>query len=102
MDKLEIVLQAIDSKLGDNVKVIDIEEKTTFADKFVIVTGNSLQQTKAIADEIEFKLKKEGIEVLSSEGFRDASWILMDLGDIIVHIFTQQQREFYDLEKLWD
>lgn len=102
MNKLDVVLKAIDSKLGENVKVIDIEEKTTIADCFVIVTGQSINQTRAIADEIEFKLKKEGIEVLSSEGFRDASWILMDLGDIIVHIFTQQQREFYDLEKLWD
>lgn len=102
MTKLDIVLQAIDSKLGENVSVIEIGEKSTIADQFVIVTGKSIQQTKAIADEIEFKIKKEGYEVLGNEGFRDASWILMDLGDIIVHIFTEAQREFYDLEKLWD
>lgn len=102
MTKLDIVLQAIDAKLGENVKVIDIDEKSTIADYFVLVTGSSTQQIKAIADEIEFKLEKEGYKVEGIEGLREASWILMDLGDIIVHIFSEQQRNFYALEKLWD
>ena len=102
MNKLDIVLKAIDSKLGENVKVIEFGGKSTIADYFVIVTGSSIQQTKAIADEIEEIVTKEGFEVLGSEGFRDATWILLDLGDIIVHIFTEQTREFYDIEKLWD
>lgn len=102
MNKLDIVLKACEDKLGDNIKVIAIDEKSTIADYFVLVTGRSVQQTKAISDEIEEKVEKAGFEVLGNEGFRDASWILMDLGDIIVHIFTEEQREFYNLEKLWD
>lgn len=102
MNKLDIVLKAIDSRLGENIKVIEIGDKTPVADYFVIVTGTSIQHTKALANEIEMKLEKEGYEIYANEGFRDASWILVDLGDIIVHIFTEEQREFYDLEKLWD
>ncbi|MFM1515579.1 ribosome silencing factor [Helcococcus ovis] len=102
MNKLDIVVKACEDKLGDNIKVISIDEKSTIADYFVIVTGKSIQQTKAISDEIEQKIEKAGFTVLGNEGFRDASWILMDLGDIIVHIFTEEQREFYNLEKLWD
>lgn len=102
MSKLDIVLEAIDKKLGEDVQVIEIGKKSMIADYFVVVTGKSIQQTKAIANEIEEKIVKAGHEVFGNEGFRDASWILMDLGDIIVHIFTEETREFYGIEKLWD
>ena len=102
MDKLEIVKKACEDKLGKDITVLEIGEKSTIADYFVIVTGTSVQQTKAISREIEEKIEKAGYTILGNEGFRDASWILMDLGEIIVHIFTEEQREFYDIEKLWD
>lgn len=102
MNKLEIVKKACEDRLGSDIKVLEIGSKTTIADYFVIVTGNSVQHTKALVNEIEDKIEKAGYEVLRNEGFRDATWILMDLGEIIVHIFTEEQREFYDIEKLWD
>ncbi|MGF0040360.1 ribosome silencing factor [Peptoniphilaceae bacterium SGI.131] len=102
MEKLEIVKKACEDKLGENINIIKVDDKTTIADYFVVVTGNSILQTQAIANEIEFKLEKEGFTILGQEGFRDGAWILMDLGDIIVHIFTRDSREFYSLEKLWD
>lgn len=102
MNKLDIVVKACDDKLGENTSVLEIKEKSSIADYFVVVTGNSTLHTQAIANEIEFKLEKEGYSVLGQEGFREGSWILMDLGDIIVHIFTKDGREYYGLEKLWD
>lgn len=102
MDKLDIVKKACEDKLALNMNVIDIREKSSVADYFVIVTGGSVLQTKAIAREIEEKVEKAGFEVRGNEGFRDGKWILMDLTEIIVHIFTEDQREFYDLDKLWD
>lgn len=102
MSKLDIVIKACDDKLGKDIKVIEIGEKSTIADYFVIVTANSNQQIKAISDEIEKKIEEAGFEVLANEGLRESAWILMDLGDIIVHIFNEEQREFYSLEKLWD
>lgn len=101
-DKIDIVLKAIDDKLGEDIKVIDIGEKTTIADKFVLASGSSINQTQAIANEIEEKVEKAGYRVFGKEGFREGNWILIDLGDCIVHIFTRDQRDFYSLEKLWD
>lgn len=101
-EKLEIVLKACDDKLGEDVKTIEIGDRTSLADYFVLVTGGSILQTKAIANEIEEKIEKAGYEVYGKEGLRDGGWILLDLGDIIVHVFTKDQREFYNLEKLWD
>lgn len=102
MNKLDIVKKACEDKLGKDITVLEIGEKSTIADYFVVVTGTSVQQTKAISREIEEKIEKAGYKILGNEGFRDASWILMDLGEVIVHIFTEEQREFYGLEKLWD
>ncbi len=100
--KLDLVVRACEDKKGQDINVIDLKGKTTIADYFVIVTANSGQQIKAISEEIEEKIKEAGFEVNRVEGLRDSAWLLMDLGDIIVHIFSEEQREFYDLEKLWD
>lgn len=101
-EKLDIVLKACEDKLGSNIKTIKISEKSTIADYFVIVTGGSKPQIKAITEEIEDKIREAGYDYISREGLRDGGWILIDLGDIIVHVFTEDQREFYNLEKLWD
>ena len=101
-EKFDIIMKAIDDKLGEDVKVIDIGEKSTIADKFILVTGTSINHTQALVNEIEEKIEKAGYKVLGKEGFREGSWILLDLGDCIIHSFTQDQRSFYNLEKLWD
>ncbi|MCI5971413.1 MAG: ribosome silencing factor [Anaerococcus sp.] len=101
MEKLETILKTLDDKLAEDVKVIDLDS-SSIADKFVIASGGSINQTRALADYIEDDLEKEGYSILSKEGLREGEWILLDAGDIIVHIFTQKQREFYDLENLWE
>lgn len=101
-EKLDIVIKACEDKLGENIRTINIGDKSSIADYFVIVTGGSKPQIKAITEEIEEKIEEKGYVVYGREGLRDGGWILIDLGDIIVHVFTEDQREFYNLEKLWD
>lgn len=102
MNKLDTILKTLDSKQAEDIKVIDIGKRSSVADYFVIATGNSINQNKALTDYIVDDLGKEGYEINSVEGLREGNWILLDCGDIIVHIFTQSQREFYDIEDLWD
>ncbi len=71
------------------------------ADYFVIATGNTSSQTQAIADEVEKVALENGMTIVGVEGYREGSWILVDLGDIIVHVFTPEAREYYNLERLW-
>ena len=80
---------------------IDVAGKTIIADKFIIVTGRSKVQTRAIADGITEKIKAAGMRVGRLEGYSEGTWILIDLGDIVVHVFTPDQRAFYNLERLW-
>ena len=101
MEKLDIIVKTLEDKLAEDIKVIKLEESSV-ADYFVIATGNSINQTRALADYIEDDLYKEGYKLLSKEGLREGEWILIDAGDIIIHIITQKQRKFYDLDNLWD
>lgn len=91
---------ALDKK-GEQFLEIDVSGKTIIADRFVIVTGRSKVQTKAIADGIAEKIKEAGLRVGRIEGYADGNWILIDLGDVVVHVFTPEQRAFYNLERLW-
>jgi ribosome-associated protein len=91
---------ALDKK-GEGFMEIDISGKTIIADKFVIVTGRSKVQTRAIADSIAEKTKEAGMRVGRIEGHADGNWILLDLGNVVVHVFTPEQRAFYNLERLW-
>ena len=88
-------------KKGEDLIAIDVSELTILADTFVIVTGRSKIQTRAIADAIEEAVKAGGGAIARVEGYADGSWILIDLGTVIVHVFTPEQREFYNLERLW-
>lgn len=76
--------------------------RTILADTFAIVTGRSKIQTRAIADAVTQAVEREGYQVSRVEGYGDGTWILIDLGNVIVHVFTAEQREFYNLERLWD
>ncbi|MDQ6931322.1 MAG: ribosome silencing factor [Candidatus Eremiobacteraeota bacterium] len=81
--------------------VIDLEGRTIIADAFAIVTGRSKIQTRSIADAITEAVKAHGFNIARTEGYGEGTWILLDAGDVIVHIFTPEQREFYNLERLW-
>ncbi len=91
----------IDDKQGTDTKVVDVRGVSSLADYFVITSGSSDRQVAAIADNIEFEAKKLGILPKSVEGEREARWILLDYYDVIIHVFHQQEREFYNLERLW-
>jgi ribosome-associated protein len=100
-DAIKIALKAIDDKKGAAVAALDISEIASFADYFLLCTGDSARQNQAIADEIELKLKAHGLRASHIEGYANAEWILMDYSDLVVHIFSKNARAFYDLERLW-
>jgi ribosome-associated protein len=96
-----LAAKAADAKKATNIKVIDLREITTFADFFIICSGGSSRQTQAIANEVETELKKVGERPNSVEGYGNGEWVLLDYGDIVVHVFTEQARTYYDLDRLW-
>jgi len=96
-----IAYRALDSKKAENIQVIDISGISVMADYFIIADGLNQNQIQAMCDAVEEALYKEGISVKQIEGNRNSSWILMDYGDIIVHVFSKEDRLFYDLERIW-
>ena len=93
--------KAIDSKKGKGIKVLRIDDLTVIADYFVIATGSSTTQVKALAGEVEYALGQTGVKPLRVEGFDSGGWILLDYNTVIVHIFQPSTRDFYSLERLW-
>ncbi|MBM7544024.1 ribosome silencing factor [Periweissella beninensis] len=98
---LEIAVMAADSKRAEDIVALDVQSVSLLADYFVIMHASSKRQVKAIVDEIEDKLNENQIFVKRIEGKVEGSWVLMDFGDIIVHIFDEDSRAHYNLEKLW-
>lgn len=104
MDTKDFAKTAIDvmkDKKAEDIKALDIHEISTMADYFVIASASNSNQVKAIADEIEEKLYEQGCKLIHSEGYQTARWVLLDFGDLIVHIFHKEDREFYQLERVW-
>ena len=97
----QIAVEALSAKKAEDVRVIDISEVSSLGDYFIIASGGSRPQLEAMRDEVDEKLSREGFEVRSIEGGDGAKWILMDYGDIVVHIFDRENRLFYDLERIW-
>lgn len=93
--------KAVLDKKAENVRVLDLSEISGFTDYFVICSGTSDRQVQSIADSIGFFAKSNRAEVYSTEGYSEGRWVLIDLGDVIVHIFLDALREYYDLETLW-
>ncbi|MDI3257354.1 MAG: ribosome silencing factor [Kyrpidia sp.] len=91
---------AVDKKAG-NVVILDIRELSIIADYFVICSGQSRTQVQAIADHVREKMEEHGALVRGVEGRDEARWILLDFGDVVVHVFREEEREFYHLERLW-
>ena len=96
-----IAVQAAKDKKASNVTVLDIREVTVIADYFIICSGFSSTQVRAIAENVQDKLEEAGMLALRREGFREANWVLLDYGDVIVHVFQDAERQFYNLERLW-
>ena len=97
----QIACKAIDDKKGQDIKIIDIHNVSVIADYFVIASGTNSNQVQAIVDNVEEQLGRAGFEAKQIEGNRNSSWILMDYGDVIVHVFDDENRLFYDLERIW-
>lgn len=96
------VVSTLDKHLAKDIRMIDVEDVTSICDCFVIAHGNSSTQVKALSDYVEQELKEQhGIEPLRVEGYQSSNWILLDYGDVIVHVFNEEMRGFYDLERLW-
>jgi ribosome-associated protein len=100
-DFANIISEMIFVKKGYDVKIIDLRNLASFADYFVICSADSDTQVKAIADEIEKKLRDEGIKCWHKEGYMALQWVLLDYVDVVIHIFKKEARNFYNLEKLW-
>ncbi len=94
--------RAAESKKAVDVRVLDLQEVSSFTDYFLICSGTNPRQNHAISDEIGEQLAKLGIKPVSTEGYQSANWILMDYGDFVVHVFSEEARAFYDLERLWN
>ncbi|HIX17888.1 MAG TPA: ribosome silencing factor [Candidatus Gemmiger faecavium] len=93
--------RALDAKKARDIRVIRVHDLTTVTDYFVIATGTSTTHVGALADEADFQLGRQGVNVLRTEGHDGKRWILLDYGSVIVHVFTQEAHDFYDLEHLW-
>ena len=91
----------LDEKKAVDIRIIDISKISIIADYFIIAGGTNVRQVKALADNVEEKLAKEEVIPKHIEGYSNAGWILMDYGDVIIHIFNQEDRLFYDLERIW-
>lgn len=89
------------NKKGFDVNILDISQITTMTDYFVVCSGDSDTQVKAISDEVDKKLRDEGIKCWHTEGYKGLSWVLLDYVDVVAHVFKRDAREYYNLEKLW-
>ena len=94
-------IELLKAKKAKDIKLLDIHEISTISDYFVIATGNSSTQVQAMSDELEEKMNLAGFEMHHKEGFRNGRWILLDFNNIIVHLFHDEERQFYNLERLW-
>ena len=97
----KVIADVLDAKKGRDVKIIHVEEKTVIAEYFVLCTGNSSTQVKGLVGEVEYQLERRGVTPYNVEGRDNNSWILMDYSNIIVHVFSREAREFYNLDKLY-
>lgn len=94
-------IELLKDKKARDIKLLDIHEVSTIADYFIIATGTSTTQVQAMADELEEKLELAGYKIHHKEGFRNGRWILLDYGYIVVHLFHDEERKFYNIERIW-
>lgn len=100
-EELEIAVKALDSRKAKNITALKVENLTILANYFIIASATSTTQVKALADEVEYQLGEKGVKPKSIEGYQSQTWIVLDYYDIIVHVFLEETRDFYQLERLW-
>ena len=100
-DMAALAIEALEDKKAEDIRVIDISQVSVIADYFIIANWNNKSQIQKLSDTVEEKLVKAGYFMKQKEGFRNANCVLLDFGDIIVHIFDKENRLFYDLERIW-
>ena len=98
----DAIAEALDAKKAKDIKVLYVEDKTVIAEYFVICTGNSTTQVKALAGEVEYRIGLRGVEPYGVEGRDNGTWLVLDYSNVIVHIFGREAREFYNLDKLYE
>lgn len=96
-----LAYHALEDKKGSDISVIDIGGVSVIADYFIIASGDNQNQVQAMADNVEETLGRAGYPARDTEGYRSANWVLLDFGDLVVHIFDRENRVFYDLERIW-
>ena len=101
MELVHIVAELLNSKKAENVVALEIKDLTTIGDYFVIASGASTTQVKAMSDAVEEGLSALGLEPRRIEGYQSAAWIVLDYYEVIIHLFQEQSRQFYSLERLW-
>ena len=100
-EEYEVAVKALDSKKAKDIKVLKVDDLTILANYFVIASATSTTQVKALADEVEYQLGERGVNPKSIEGYQSKTWICLDYIDVIVHVFLESERDFYQLEHLW-
>lgn len=101
LDLTKKIVQILDDKKADEIQVIKVRDLTIVADYFVIASTNNSTHVKALVDEVEFVLKEQGQPPLHTEGYQHANWIVLDYADVVVHVFHEETRGYYNLERLW-
>ncbi len=101
LEMAKLVIDALEDKKAEDIRVIDISEVSVIADYFIIAGGSNRSQIQALCDNVEEKLGRSGYPAKQIEGYDTANWILLDFGDVIVHIFDKENRLLYDLERIW-
>ncbi len=96
-----VIVKAMEDRKAKNIEVIDVSEKTPVTDAFILCSGTSSTHLRGIADEIEEKMKENGVICSHLEGYDTARWILLDFIDVVAHVFLEEEREFYNIERLW-
>ncbi len=97
----KLIVHSLEEKKAEDIRIIDISQISTIADYFIIANGTNRNQVQALADNVGEDCHKAGYALHQTEGYNSASWILMDYSDVIVHIFSKEDRLFYDLERIW-
>lgn len=97
----KVAYDALDEKLGKDIRIIKIDEVSVIADYLIIANGQNSLQIGALTDNVEMRMAQNGVESKRIEGNKKSTWILMDYGDVIVHVFSPEDRLFYDLERIW-